>query len=122
MKDEKISPSDRYLGANLELFQTKSGTLAWSMSGREYVKNAVRNLEDTLLKEGHVGLSTRIQTPMDINYRPEIDITPVLSPESITRYQNLIGVLNGQRSWAVLTSYMKFPSYHQTMHNQEKDI
>ena len=30
---------------------------------------------------------------MDINYRPEIDITPILSPESTTRYQNLIGVL-----------------------------
>ena len=30
---------------------------------------------------------------MDINYRPEIDINPVLSPELVTRYQNLIGVL-----------------------------
>ena len=52
MKDDKIGPPDRYLGANLELFQAKFSAMAWSMPGREYVKNAVCNLEDTLLKEG----------------------------------------------------------------------
>ena len=52
LKDEKFGPPDCYLGANLELFQTKSSNIAWSMPGREYVKIAVSNLEDTLLKEG----------------------------------------------------------------------
>ena len=52
---------------------------------------------------------------MDINYHPEIDVTPVLSPELVTRYQNLIGVLR----WAtelghidILHEVCKLSSYN----------
>jgi hypothetical protein len=62
----------------------------------QYIKEAVRNLEQELAKSNHV-LRGKPNTPMQTGYRPELDISPVLGPEQANYYQSLIGVLR----WAV---------------------
>jgi hypothetical protein len=38
-------------------------------------------------------LSSSVSTPMSSGYRPELDVTPLLSPGKATYFQNLIGIL-----------------------------
>lgn len=96
LKEDSIGTPTRYLGANIATYQLPDGRECWSMSGRDYVKNAVRNLEVTLESEG-LKLRTKADRPMAINYRPEVDVSDLLSEELTTRFQGLIGVLR----WAV---------------------
>ena len=68
------------------------GQEVWSMSSYDYFRNAEKNLEATLNKEG-MKLKGRAEQPLPSNYRPEIDISPLLSDELANRYQNLIGIM-----------------------------
>jgi len=38
-------------------------------------------------------LSSSVSTPLSSGYRPELDITPLLTPKKATYFQNLIGIL-----------------------------
>ena len=69
----------------------------WSMTSHKYVKEAVRNLELDLKKIGKKLPSSRITTPLQYGYRPELDLSPLLDAEHTTFYQQLIGILR----WAV---------------------
>jgi hypothetical protein len=62
----------------------------------QYIKEAVKNLEQELAKSNHV-LRGKPNKPMQPGYRPELDISPVLGPEQANYFQSLIGVL----CWAV---------------------
>jgi len=53
-------------------------------------------VELELQKMGKV-LRGKPNTPMQTNYRPELDVTPILGPDQANYYQSLIGVLR----WAV---------------------
>ena len=50
------------------------------MSSSHYIKEAINNLERHLLAEG-LRLQGKPQTPMSRNYPPELDTSPILSPE-----------------------------------------
>jgi hypothetical protein len=63
------------------------------MSARDYVKNAVKNVEEGLLKENHTGLKSKVDRPTPAGYRPETDVMPELDDEKANRFQQLIGVL-----------------------------
>ena len=82
----------RYLGANVGKYQLPDGREVWSMSSNDYVKNAIKNLEAILALE-NTKLKGKATRPLPCDYRPEIDISPLLSDELSNRYQNLIGVL-----------------------------
>lgn len=95
----KWGPPTRYLGANIANYQlpTSTGTKKhWSMSADDYVINAVKNVEQELAKSDK-RLPTKVDCPMSSSYRPELEVSPFLSPELMNYYQNLIGVLR----WAV---------------------
>jgi len=66
------------------------------MNSTHYLKDALRNVE---LELGKCRLSLRGKpnTPMQTNYRPELDVSPILGPEQANYYQSLIGILR----WAV---------------------
>jgi hypothetical protein len=66
------------------------------MNSNQYLKEALRNVELELSKFG-LSLRGKPTTPMQTNYRPELDISPVLGPEQANYYQSLIGILR----WAV---------------------
>ena len=93
LKDGVQSP-DRYLGANLEKVQLEDGSTAWSMTCVDYLKGAIRNV-DNMLEEDNAALKMfgDGKRPYPSSYRPEIDVSPVLGTVLIQRYQQLIGIL-----------------------------
>jgi hypothetical protein len=100
---DTVKPPERYLGANIKKWQLPDGREVWSMSGKDYVKNAVKICKDMLIKDGKTLKGGRsAERPMARLYRPEIDVSQVLEPELASRYQQLIGILR----WAVEVSMM----------------
>ena len=95
LKPESMGEPTRYLGANIAKYQVDDGSEKWSMSSEDYVRNAIKNLEILLMEEeAELNTSKRsTERPYPANYRPEIDVTPLLGPVLVTRYQNLIGIL-----------------------------
>ncbi|KAI2499403.1 Reverse transcriptase (RNA-dependent DNA polymerase) [Fragilaria crotonensis] len=96
LKDNKIEKPEHYLGAQLE--QKIIGDVeCWTMSSEEYVKAAIVNVETALDATGQRLLPSRCTTPMQANYRPELDDTSELKVDGVRNFQELIGVLR----WAV---------------------
>ena len=92
LRPEACGEPKRYLGANVGKYQLLDGREVWSMSSYDYVRNAVKNLEETLGLENS-RLKGKADRPLPSGYRPEIDVSPLLSDDMANRYQNLIGVL-----------------------------
>ena len=96
LKDKAEAP-DRYLGANIDKVQLQDGSIAWSMSSREYLTNAIKNLDKQLEQDKAPPLRTygkkSGERPFPVSYRPEIDTSPALGDELTTRYMQLIGIL-----------------------------
>ena len=98
LKDGSVQIPDRYLGAEILRYQVLDGRTVWAMRGREYLKYSIKIVEsdnEEILNKG--GLTLKYKTPMEQNYKPEVDITPLLTPKMITRYQSYIGILR----WAI---------------------
>jgi hypothetical protein len=49
---DTVKPPERYLGANIKKWQLPDGQEVWSMSGKDYVKNAVKICKEMLMKDG----------------------------------------------------------------------
>ena len=90
-KGNKIEPPEFYLGAKISE-KKLNGRKIWTMSSIDYVKAAVKNLEEQL-RETNRKLPSRAVKPMVDNYFPELDDTPELPPDQITFFQELIGIL-----------------------------
>lgn len=87
-------PPDRYLGANIEEVQLKSGDLAWSMTCVDYLKGTIEEVNKTLHESGtalkNFGKGER---PYPSSYRPELDVSRELDDRMTNRYQQYIGIL-----------------------------
>ena len=92
MKPSSIGPPKIYLGAKIMKVQLSNGVVAFAMSMSQYVKEAVRNVEEHL-KKRDLGLLKKASTPIAANYSPEIDGSPELDEEDAAYYQSLIGTL-----------------------------
>ena len=101
LKDDSLGRPDRYLGANIDRVQMADGAIYWSMTSKEYVTNAISNVEKLLEDDGANPLKVfgkkAGERPFPANYRPELDVSPVLGEELRGRYLQLIGVLR----WAI---------------------
>jgi hypothetical protein len=87
LKESPGRPS-KYLGADIfEHYYPDAPT-----QSHQYVKEAIRIVELELSKVGK-SLPTRATTPMYTNYRPELDVTPLLDAQKANYYQELIGIL-----------------------------
>ena len=96
LKDDRIEKPETYLGAQLEQKVIRGrGVMCWTMSSEQYVK-AVANVETALNASGQ-RLPSKCTTPMQSNYRPELDVTAELKIQGIRCYQELVGVLR----WAI---------------------
>jgi len=94
LKDDSIGPPKRYLGANIARFQLPDGSEAWSALARDYVKTAVWNIEEVLSQDPIPSkLQNRVDCPLPLSYRPEVDVSPLLDPALTTRFQTGLGVL-----------------------------
>ena len=94
-KNDKIVEPDFYLGATIKK-KVLNGQSVWTMSSQEYVKNAIKTVQDQLKGQG-MKLPACATTPMSAGYYPEMDSSPELDQEDTTLFQELIGIL----CWAV---------------------
>jgi hypothetical protein len=95
LKDDKIEKPENYLGAQI-MQKVIDGRECWAMTSEQYVKAAIANVEATLNERGQ-RLPSKATTPMQANYRPELDTSAELKLEGMRYYQELIGVLR----WAI---------------------
>ena len=92
IKKDSIGPPKIYLGAKIGKTELPNGVNAYYFSMSQYVKEAVKNVEDYLAKKGQK-LKRKAASPITPNYSPEIDSSPELSDVESTYYQSLIGIL-----------------------------
>jgi len=94
IKENSINKPERYLGADVIQYFLPDDSLKprWGLSSHHYVTESIKNAEVELNKVGKA-LSNNVSTPLSTNYRPELDVSPVSSPEQVSYYQNLIRVL-----------------------------
>jgi len=90
-KNDKVSPSDTYLGARLNE-KSINGRKCWTMTSVDYFNAAIKNIEATL-KHNRWKLPKKVTTPMTTDYSPELDGTPELDADDTQYYQELIGML-----------------------------
>ena len=51
------------------------------------------NVDSYLADQDKWKMPKKVETPMTTSYRPELDITPLLSPSDASCYMSLIGIL-----------------------------
>ena len=92
-KNGRIETPEFYLGAKLQRKEI-NGVKCWTITSQDYVKAAVANVETTIKKSGRRRLPTsNVDTPMNITFSPEMDVTEELNEDDVTYFQELIGVL-----------------------------
>jgi hypothetical protein len=92
LKNDKIELPEFYLGAKLQL-KPINGKMCWTITSQDYVKAAVRNVEEAIAKTSRRLPTHNFDTLMNNSYTPELDVTEELSSDDVTFFQELIGVL-----------------------------
>ena len=81
------------MGPNWPFFgPSTQGTSAWSISSSKYIQDAIKNVEHRLDDMG-MKLMPGHSSPLHKEYRPEIDVSPLLDASDANFYQSLIGSL-----------------------------
>ncbi len=97
LKEGSVKEPDQYLGAQISKFRIDGAEdpdkTRWAMSSDLYIKRAIKDVETELETSGSGGLKTKVTTPCVQGYRPEIDVSPELSPKAANYFQGLIGIL-----------------------------
>ena len=91
LKDDNIDEPKDDLGATLEKTIFSDGSQCWSMSSAKYLKSAVKNVEETLVKF-EKRLQGRCVAPLQSVYRHETNDSAELKADGLQYYQELIGV------------------------------
>jgi hypothetical protein len=52
LKPDSVHPPDDYLGTKIKKTVLQKGALGWGQSSLHYVRNAMKNLEEWMVKEG----------------------------------------------------------------------
>ena len=100
VKPSSIEEPTIYLGANINKVYYPDGSYAWTMSSDSYVKEAVKNVKQRMQLDGYrfnkklsdINYSPK-QPFSSRDYRPELDLSIECSPDQVTYFQNLIGIL-----------------------------
>ena len=92
LKNDKIEAPEFYLGAKLSE-KTISGVQCWTITRQEYIKVAVKNLEESLKNSRRQMPTSHIDTLMNNTHVPELDVTEELEDKDVTYFQELIGIL-----------------------------
>jgi hypothetical protein len=90
---EEPTPPKTYLGAMIkDWYVPGDSRRIWSMNCQHFIKEAIRCLETKLNKSG-ITLRCKPNTPMQLNYQPELDVSPLLDLDQANYYASLVGVL-----------------------------
>jgi hypothetical protein len=63
------------------------------MTSQDYVKAAVKNVEDTLKNTRRRLPTSNVDTFMNNSYTPELDVTEELNKNDVNFFQELIGTI-----------------------------
>jgi hypothetical protein len=86
------------LGANVSEFQLPDGQIAWSTSPCDYVKNAIKTVEDLLEEDGEgYTLKSNVRDPFPKDYKLELDVTDELDAPMASTFLQLMGICR----WAI---------------------
>ena len=99
IKDNKYGPPIAYLGSNVEPFHMSDVKYAWRINWDSYVSDAVQTIK-YLLSEDNRDLNSDKRPhkgPLPHGYKPEVDMTDECDSDHVSRFQQLIGILQ----WAV---------------------
>ena len=93
--EESIGPPTVYLGGRVHKVQLENGVWAWSFSSSQYVQSAIKNVEESVgkPKNSHLKILSKAEAPLTMSYRPELDVSPELTPRDSAYDQSLIGIL-----------------------------
>ena len=88
-----------YLGGNVIPAEGrwKEESVDWILAADTYTTNVIKKFEELMANGKPDCPFPTFRTPMDSNYHPEEDDTPLLDMENVTRYQAMVGSLN----WAI---------------------
>ena len=93
-----IKPPNIYLRANIDKIQMPDGRKVCGLSSRDYVKNAITNVEQLFEEDSECStFRNSVKNLFPTGYKPELDVTEDRGPENISRYLQLIGICR----WAV---------------------
>jgi hypothetical protein len=92
LRDGSVKSLTSYLGADAGKYTLPHDTEAWYLSSNTYVKNAIKSVEDWLLKRSpgmprHHGLKTKMASLFPSGWKPETDATDLLGDEDAIYYQ-----------------------------------
>ena len=96
LKGDAYGKPERYLGANVKMFQFDDGSEFWSMGPQDYVTETVKMVKGWSESDGRTWNKSG-KNAMNKDYSPELDESRLLDDELATRYQQMIGILR----WAV---------------------
>ena len=97
IKDGSTGEPTQYLGAAISKYNFDDGSWAWAMSSDTYIKAAIANVEGYLKARGEKQLKSKTSCALPSGWKPEIDVTDLLTDDDTGYYQSQIGVLR----WAV---------------------
>ncbi len=92
LKNDSIEVPDFYLGAKLQE-KPINGIKCWTVTSQDYVKAEVKNVEEAPKHTRRRLPTSNVDTPMNNNYSPELDVTEELDDGDVNFFQELIGVL-----------------------------
>ncbi len=92
LKNNKIEPPEFYLGAKLQE-KPINGTFRWTITSKDYLKAAVKNIEEAFRGTRWQLVTANVDTPMNGSYAPELDVTDKLDENGFTFFQELIRIL-----------------------------
>jgi hypothetical protein len=93
LKPESVGHPNIYLGSKISKAKMANGVESWCNSSCQYVKEAIKNTEAYPKKTDGKMLRGKTRSPMETNYRPELDVTTALGPLKANYYQSQIAVL-----------------------------
>ena len=88
-KAGSIRDPEFYLGAKLRPVTLQNGVVPWGMSSSKYIQAAaVANVKAFHAKQYSTRTwAKRSSGPFPLDYSPELDVTPELTPEHVTFYK-----------------------------------
>ena len=84
------SAPETFLDATISHHTFKDGTSTWYQSAEQYLKNAIKEVKEQLGKALKAG---KVMTPLEPDYHPEVDTSPLLDDDCANYYQSMIGIL-----------------------------
>jgi hypothetical protein len=93
VKNGYVAPT-HYLGAQVKqwYFPHEADKPRWALSSEQYIKEAIKNIEQALAKENKV-LKKNKHHPFTTDYYPELDDTVLLNDEETNYYHSPVSIL-----------------------------